>query len=630
MHARVSPGHELTEKGPPAVPAGPVNLLGIEKELTRLAENRDARGQTARRILGFVLQLTNGLGVSYAEIDGRRLNWREVLWKEVDNGFQQPMLEALDGAVKHALAQNTVVVAPLELSAHHFTITVPLTHEGKARGAVNLILVAPALDDVQPFVAVLQASLGFLHYGLLHEEARASRRAVEQTAALVELGSLAAAAPFFDEAVRVIVERMQRHLGCHLVAIGLRGRKRVRLSHVSGAEHFDAWGGATALIEGAMLDAVAAGEPVKWPRATDRGRIGADISDAAQQELHHALGLEQACSVPLRDAGGRIVAVLTLMWRGGVSPSEETDRFLAAATPHLGPLLGALRRADPGGLRKWWFHLWGRLSRARKIILAACAAGLIAVLATPIPFPVRVDCAVEPEIRRVVSAQFDGILKESRVKPGDLVRKDDLLAQMDDKQLLWRKAELVASRDRAIRQRDLAMADPRAAVATAQMAQLEADGLELELRLIEFKERNLELRAPVDGMVLTGDLERAQGIPVKQGEALFEIGPTDRMVAELMIPAYDISLVKEGDPLTLRLASFPGRSWPARIDRIRPQAETVDGRSVFVAEASLAAEDMPDLRAGMKGRASIRGESGPVAWVLTRRLWGFIQTTLFW
>lgn len=630
MHARVSSGRELSAKTPAELLAGPIDLLGIEKELTRLAEDRDAQGQRERRILGFVLRLTNGLGISYVEIGARQFTWREIIWKESDNGFQQPMLEALGGPVKQAVAKNTVVIAALDLIAHHYTISVPVVHDGKIRGVVNLILVAPTMDDIQPFVAVLQASLGFLHYSFLHDEAKASRLAVGQTAALVELGSLASTAPYFEEAVRIVTERIQKHLGCHLVAIGMAKRKRVKLAHISGADQFDAWGSATASIESAMRDAVIAGEPVQWPRKADAGRLGVDLSDVAQQELHHTLGLDHVCSVPLLRADGKIVAVMTLMWRGEILPSPESDRFVEAAAPHLGSLLGVLRRADPGNARKWWFHLWGRVTRLRKVLMVSAAVIAVVVLALPMPFPVKVDCVVEPALRRVVSAQFDGILKESQVKPGDLVKKDDLLALMDDKQLLWRKAELVASRDRAIRQRDLAMNDPRAAVATAQMAQLEADGIELELRLIAFKQENLELRAPIDGMVLVGDLERARGIPVGQGDVLFEIGPVNQMITELMIPAYDISLVKKGDTLTVRLSSFPGKSWSAKIDKIRPQAETVEGQSVFVAEAVLSPDETLALRAGMKGRASIRGESAPIAWVLTRRLWGFIQTTLFW
>lgn len=630
MEARVSPGVELAKRPRAQPPAAPIDLLGIERELTRLSEASEYRGHRAKAVLGFVLRLTNAMGAAYLETGSRQMNWREVLWREGDGGFQQLILEALDGPVRHAAAKGVVLAGPLEMLPGHFAITVPVVQDGRTRGVANLVLVAPTFEDIQPFVAVIQAAMGFLHYALLHDEAEAARIAVEQTAALVELGSLAASAPFFEESARILADGIQKHLGCHQVALGrVRGR-RARLLRLSGADHFDTLGNATRLIESAMQDALITGGPVRWPRDAARSAGDAGLADVAHEELHRTLGLDRVQTMPLSGADGRVVAMITLLWKGVAGPSPESDRFLEAAAPHLGSLLGALRRADPGGMRKTWHHLWGGLTRARKAIVASAAVALLVVLAMPMRFPVKVDCMVDPVLRRVVPAQFDGILKESYFKPGDFVKQGDLLAMMDDKQLLWRKAELVASRDRAIRQRDLAMADPRAAVATAQMAQLEADGIEQELRLIAFKEQNLELRAPIDGMILTGDLERARGIPVGQGDVMFEIGPVDEMIAELRIPAYDISLVKEGDPVTLRLSSFPGKTWEASLRRIRPQAETVDGESVFVAEALLAGDETHALRAGMKGRASVRGESGPVAWVLTRRLWGLARTTLFW
>jgi hypothetical protein len=612
--------------------AGPINLLSIGAELARMAEDRSATGRRTRDILAYVLRLTNGVGISYLEITARQLSWREVIWRENKGGFEDAMLEEINDVVRRALAKSTVMIEPLAIKAQHFVITVPVAHAGQLRGVVNLVLAAPSLDDIQPFVAVLQASLGFLHYGFLHDETQGQRHAVEQTAALVELASLVAAAPFYEESIRILTERVQKHLGCHQAALGLVGRKKVKLANVSGAAKFDARGNLTLLIESAMQDAVLADGLVRWPRPPEDHRGRADLSDVAQQELHHALDLDQVCSVPLRQADGKMVAVLTLMWRADQKPTVSADRFIEAAAPHLGSLLGALRRADPGNARKWWHHLWTSLSKVRKFLVIAITLLLLGLLIMPVRFPVKVDATVEPVLRRVVPAQFDGILKESMVKPGDLVKKGDLLAVMDDKQLRWKQAELIASRDKAIRQRDLAMADPRAPVASAQMSQLEADGIDLELKLLAFKQENLELRAPFDGMVLVGDLERAQGIPVNQGDVLFEIGPVNEMITELMIPAYDISLIKIGDEVNVRLSSFPGENWSTKITKIRPQAESVDGKTVFVAEANLvlSADDGPVLRAGMKGRASVRGDEAPLAWVITRRLWGYIQTTLFW
>jgi multidrug resistance efflux pump len=203
---------------------------------------------------------------------------------------------------------------------------------------------------------------------------------------------------------------------------------------------------------------------------------------------------------------------------------------------------------------------------------------------------------------------------------------------MDDKQLLWRESELLASRDRALRQRDLAMTDSTASVASAQMAQLEAAGYDTELALLEFKRENLTLRAPISGMVLTGDLERVEGVPVSQGDRLFEVGPMDEVVVELSIPASDVNLVEPGAALELRLASFPERSWAGKLTQIDPQSTVANGGNFFKGEAELSSveSDQQLLRAGMKGRANLRGETVPRVWTFTRRLWDYLHLKFFW
>jgi multidrug efflux pump subunit AcrA (membrane-fusion protein) len=175
------------------------------------------------------------------------------------------------------------------------------------------------------------------------------------------------------------------------------------------------------------------------------------------------------------------------------------------------------------------------------------------------------------------------------------------------------------------------MTDKDAEVAAAQMASLEAEGFGIELQVLAFERENLELRAPIRGMVLVGDLERAKGVPVSQGDVLFEIGSLETVIAELQVRASDISLIAEGDSLSIRLASFPEHEWSGVLQKIHPQSSAVDGGNYFVAEASL--ETLPGdplLRAGMQGRAKIRGERVPLAWVLTRRLWDYLHLKFFW
>jgi hypothetical protein len=110
---------------------------------------------------------------------------------------------------------------------------------------------------------------------------------------------------------------------------------------------------------------------------------------------------------------------------------------------------------------------------------------------------------------------------------------------------------------------------------------------------------------------------------------LYEIAPLDAMVAELAVPDEEISYVREGLPVTVRLDAHPGRALKGRIARVHPRAETRDTDNVFVAEMLL---DNPDagLRPGMKGRAKIRSDRRWLWWILFHEPWERVTCWLRW
>jgi multidrug resistance efflux pump len=610
-----------------------VDILRIEPVLARLAEAPGEPLQRVESIFKYLLRLLNGYSIFLQEVS-KEVVPRVQVWQSPDSGFRETVLKGTEPYVLKAASEKRAELGQLAAMPGYYVISIPWIHGGKIRGVVTLVLAAQSRESLQSFLAVLQSALGFLHYGLFRDEALDGLKSVEQTAAYVELTSKVASAPFYDEAVRLLGDQLRKHLGCGLVAIArVKGKARRGLSMeaMSGSVHFDRRGIASTLLESAMRDVLHADGAVMWPRPEGDIRGGASLFDVAHQELHHSQDLEIARSWPLRDEEGRIVAVLTLLWEKGQQPIAVVERFLEAALPHLGIFYTSLRRSDPMALRKWWHHGWRRVSRVKRILIGLVLVAVVIILAWPVAYPVRANTSVEPVIRRVVSAQFDGVLEEAMVEPGQLVEAGELLAVMDDKRLTWREAELVAKRDRALRERDLAMTDKDAEVAAAQMASLEAEGFGIELQVLAFERENLELRAPIRGMVLVGDLERAKGVPVSQGDVLFEIGSLETVIAELQVRASDISLIAEGDSLSIRLASFPEHEWSGVLQKIHPQSSAVDGGNYFVAEASL--ETLPGdplLRAGMQGRAKIRGERVPLAWVLTRRLWDYLHLKFFW
>jgi multidrug resistance efflux pump len=229
-------------------------------------------------------------------------------------------------------------------------------------------------------------------------------------------------------------------------------------------------------------------------------------------------------------------------------------------------------------------------------------------------------------IHRVVAAPFNATLRETRVEAGDLVAEGDLLAELDGREIRFHLAEATANRARAAKEADRALDAGK--IAESQMARLEALGYEQQQRINEERQKFLEIHSPIDGVVLQGDLERAQGAPLQTGDRLFEIAPIDSMLIELAVPQTEVARVREGMPVEVQLEAFPGRTFDAMIERIPPRSELRDNENVFICEASLENPE-GELRPGMNGAAKIVGDRKLFIWTLIRPAVNFCRFKLW-
>jgi multidrug efflux pump subunit AcrA (membrane-fusion protein) len=229
-------------------------------------------------------------------------------------------------------------------------------------------------------------------------------------------------------------------------------------------------------------------------------------------------------------------------------------------------------------------------------------------------------------LRRTIAAPFESRLEKSHVKPGDRVEKDQILAELDGREIRVALAEAIAARSAALKKRDNAMvlSDPSG----LQMAQLEADRLDLEVERLQYRNDNLIIRSPLAGVVLAGDLERSEGVPVTAGQKLFEVAPLAGMVLEVSVPDREVRHVETGMKVEYRLESDSGRKRIAQLSNLHPAAEISEGDHVFIAEAAL---ENPDgfLRPGMKGEARILSGKKPVAWIFFHGLWEYLRLKLW-
>lgn len=260
------------------------------------------------------------------------------------------------------------------------------------------------------------------------------------------------------------------------------------------------------------------------------------------------------------------------------------------------------------------------LSRTQTIVALSLFAAVAMVI--PVPYSVYCDCELQPVTRRFIAAPFEGALEKAFVEVGDPVKADQLLARMDGKEVRWEQAGNAAEYERAAKERDAHLADQK--VGEAQLAKLQMERLALTTRLLEHRNEHLEIRSPIDGIVVSGELKRAEGARLAMGQSLFEIAPLDQLIVEVEIPEAELAHVPTGAEATIRLEAFPGQQLTGSMKRICPRAELRRQQQVFVGEIALPNE-AGQFRPGMRGRVSIPNGYATLGWRLFHRAWQKMQ-----
>jgi multidrug resistance efflux pump len=172
--------------------------------------------------------------------------------------------------------------------------------------------------------------------------------------------------------------------------------------------------------------------------------------------------------------------------------------------------------------------------------------------------------------------------------------------------------------EQALKKRDAALAAQR--FAEAQVAKLEMERLDQKIRVLEHRQQNLSVKCPIDGIVISGDLQRTEGAPLTLGQRLFEVAPLDEMMIEIAVPQDDIAYVARGMEVSMRLDAYGFETWTGVVHQVRPRAQILDEQSVFVAEVRIANADRR-LRPGMTGRAKVEAGRAALGWVWLYKPW---------
>lgn len=615
--ARSTAEHRSTELHPVSSPN--VDILALHASLNRALREEAGAPERAMALLELLVGLTNGAaGALFLTDMNGTLELGPRLFSKQAMAWSQDLDEQLRQAAEQSRSTRRVFIVDLPERRSAKIVAAPVMDGETARGSLCLLLVVES-TELEAFVAILQLVAGYV----LPSASRSVSLVDEGAAALVHTIH---ASRSQSEACASIVDEVAERLRCRKAALGLRqgSSGHCKLEAVSGSAGFDRRNHYVRSLTSAMDDCVLRDAPLHVERGVDSTAPG---FASAARELCTLLDAQSVAVVPLRRSDDSPVGAAVLAWdTDGESTIERIDQAQALAIP-VGAALGAMQQGFPGPIE----------ARLRKLLQAARPFGailaclmllaLLGVLMFPVPHIISADTVVQPMTRRFVATPFDSVLESSKVRPGDVVNAGSLLATLDGRELQWELAALTADLEKTKKTTDVNVAKGNAPA--AQMARLEGERLNAQIELLTYRLDNLRIESPIDGLVLSGDLQREVGRPLSKGQRLFEIAPVEPVMVELEVPGEDIAFIEEGMGSEIRIEAFPDQNWSALVSRIRPKAALRDGRNVFVAEVTLENGDRK-LRPGMRGRAKLTGDDRSLGWVLFHKAWDRLVGWLLW
>jgi multidrug resistance efflux pump len=210
------------------------------------------------------------------------------------------------------------------------------------------------------------------------------------------------------------------------------------------------------------------------------------------------------------------------------------------------------------------------------------------------------------------------------VRAGDLVKRDDVLAVLEDRELKLERLKWAGQEEELNKQLREAMAERNMSqiqIVSAQLDQARAQRARADDQLARTR-----ITAPFDGVVVSGDLTQSLGAPVERGTVLFEIAPMT--VYRLQVDERDMSSVSVGQTGNLLLSAFPEDPIPFVVEKITPVSTAKEGRNFFRVEAKLQ-RDEGRLRPAMQGVGKIEIDRRSYVWIWTHNIWTSLRLMLW-
>ncbi len=473
--------------------------------------------------------------------------------------------------------------------------------------------------DEELLVDIERQAVRALHNARQHE----AEKKVAELDALLAVSREITSTLDLDKVMRAIVNASAALVTYDRAAIAILSRGQLRIGAVSGTMEVDRKDPSVKRTEELLEWVFWGGQNVAVTRQED-GTIETDRPETEEKfrAFFEASGRNAFYGVLLEDEEGKL-GVLGFECDEPLAFDEGTRDLLQIL---VNQATVAVRNAQlyqkvplPGFLRpiaertRKLRELSG--SRQRQWAIGAAVVLLLLVL---VPWNVRVagPARAVPGRRIPVTAYVEGVVASLQHREGDVVSVGDVIATLKDD--TYRAAAAEARAAEQIAESDVAR--HRADGNAAAMGQALSRRDELRARAAWAEERLAftQLRAPEAGIILTPRLDERVGQLLAAGAEFAVLAETSSLLVEVAIPERDATRLAEGQPVSVKMNSFPARTFRGTLSRVGAAVQQEGNERFLIAETRIE-NPAGALKPGMLGSAKVSTGRQPLLVALLRR-----------
>lgn len=494
------------------------------------------------------------------------------------------------------------------------------------KGGGSIALALPCRSEKQALGQIerLETLVALLAIHLDSIDAKPAAKDADKDAAESVAQALRRAADF-ESAVQLamtVTNRLASREGFEQVALGRVSGKRVKLLAVSGLDHVEAKSEAIGRIEQAMQECFDFGQTLCVQKDGIESETPIE-SGHLHQRWHEAARYVPVASLPLANPDGTVAVLSVVRSKRAPFTGEELEAIHKMVLP-FGAALPVVERATRSLIDHAFqtavsspARFLSRHNIGRKLVGVSLALFTGWSLFGTLSYRVSAESELAPRDVRSVGAPVSAPLAEAPFAAGMTVRAGDVLARFDTAALELEAKRLTAEIKIKETEANLAIAEGNPV--DHQLAQASLGELRANLDIVTHEIAAASIVAPMDGILLEGDLRERVGDRFQLGEPLFRIAAGTGYTLELYIDEADIDEITPAQLGHFATFARPEIDFPLNVTRVAPAAEKRDEVNSFRVEATVEVDE-PWARAGMQGVAKIdAGKRRPI-WIWTHKL----------